>query len=199
MAPPRPQHRINHMIRVPQVRLIGAEGEQLGVVASDEARRMAREAGYDLVEISPTASPPVCQIMDYGKFKYLQKKKKSESKKRQHTVNVKEVRVRPKTGAHDIDVKVKRAKGFLEAGDKVQLTVLFRGREVVHAGIGKKILEDIAEALADIARVERPPRLEHKRMHMILSPTKAAFQQKKSTGGGGGKPKEDEGGESRPE
>ena len=172
------------MIRVPQVRLVGAEGEQVGVVSSDEARRMAREAELDLVEISPTASPPVCQIMDYGKFKYEQKKKQSESKKRQHNVNVKEVRVRPKTGAHDIEVKVKRAKSFLESGDKVQLTVLFRGREVVHSNIGIKILEAIAQELADVAKVERPPRLEGKRMHMILSPSKSP-QTKKGEGGKG--------------
>ena len=171
-VPPRPQHRINHMIRVPQVRLIGADGEQVGVVASDKARTMAREAGLDLVEISPTADPPVCRIMDYGKFKYEQKKKANESKKKQHTFQVKEVRVRPKTGAHDIEVKVKRARGFLEAGDKVQLTVLFRGREVVHSNIGIQILNDIAKELEEIAKVERTPRLEGKRMHMILSPHK---------------------------
>ena len=145
---------------------------------------MAREAELDLVEISPTASPPVCQIMDYGKYKYEQKKKKAESKKRQHNVNVKEVRVRPKTGSHDIAVKVKRAKSFLESGDKVQLTVLFRGREVVHSNIGIKILEDIARDLADIAKVERPPRLEGKRMHMILSPSKAPQTKKGDAGRG---------------
>ena len=145
---------------------------------------MAREAELDLVEISPTASPPVCQIMDYGKYKYEQKKKKAESKKRQHNVNVKEVRVRPKTGSHDIAVKVKRAKSFLEAGDKVQLTVLFRGREVVHSNIGIQILGDIAQDLADIAKVERPPRLEGKRMHMILSPSKAPQTKKGDAGRG---------------
>ena len=172
------------MIRVPQVRLVGTDGEPIGVVSSDEARRMAREAELDLVEISPTASPPVCQIMDYGKYKYEQKKKKAESKKRQHNVNVKEVRVRPKTGSHDIAVKVKRAKSFLEAGDKVQLTVLFRGREVVHSNIGIQILGDIAQDLADIAKVERPPRLEGKRMHMILSPSKAPQTKKGEAGRG---------------
>jgi len=168
------------MIRVPQVRVIGAEGEQVGIISTDEARSMAREAELDLVEISPTASPPVCQVMDYGKFKYEQKKKQAESKKRQHNFTVKEVRVRPKTGEHDISVKVKRARSFLEAGDKVQLTVLFRGREVVHSNIGIRILDDIAKELSEIAKVERTPRLEGKRMHMILTPLK------RPQGGGGG-------------
>lgn len=167
---PRPLHRINHLIRVPQVRLIDAEGEQAGVVTADRAREMAREAGLDLVEISPTADPPVCRIMDYGKFKYEQKKKANESKKRQHTFQVKEVRVRPKTGDHDIDVKVKAARKFLEHGDKVQVTVLFRGREIVHSTIGIEILNEIATSLQDISKVERPPRMENKRMHMILTP-----------------------------
>jgi translation initiation factor IF-3 len=155
---------------VPQVRLIDAEGEQAGVVTADRAREMAREAGLDLVEISPTADPPVCRIMDYGKFKYEQKKKANESKKRQHTFQVKEVRVRPKTGDHDIDVKVKAARKFLEHGDKVQVTVLFRGREIVHSTIGIEILNEIATSLQDISKVERPPRMENKRMHMILTP-----------------------------
>ena len=155
---------------MPQVRLIDAEGEQAGVVTADRAREMAREAGLDLVEISPTADPPVCRIMDYGKFKYEQKKKANESKKRQHTFQVKEVRVRPKTGDHDIDVKVKAARKFLEHGDKVQVTVLFRGREIVHSTIGIEILNEIATSLQDISKVERPPRMENKRMHMILTP-----------------------------
>jgi translation initiation factor IF-3 len=150
--------------------LIDAEGEQAGVVSADRAREMAREAGLDLVEISPTADPPVCRIMDYGKFKYEQKKKANESKKRQHTFQVKEVRVRPKTGDHDIDVKVKAARKFLEHGDKVQVTVLFRGREIVHSTIGIEILNEIAADLQDICKVERPPRMENKRMHMILTP-----------------------------
>lgn len=169
------------MIRVPRVRLIGPEDEQLGVVTSDEAKRMARDSGYDLVEISPTADPPVCRIMDYGKFKYEQKKKAQESKKKQHNFTVKEVRVRPKTGAHDIEVKIKRARTFLEAGDKVQLTVLFRGREVVHARIGMNILEDIAHELAEIAKVERAPRMEGKRMHMILTPIRRPAPPKKAS------------------
>lgn len=165
-------HRINHMIRIPEVRLIGAEGEQLGVVATDQARSMAREAELDLVEISPTARPPVCRIMDYGRFKYEQKKKNAESKKKQHNIQVKELRVRPKTGDHDIQVRLRKAREFLEHGDKVDLIVFFRGREVVHQDIGIEILNGMAQDLADVGRVERPPRLEGKRMHMILTPVK---------------------------
>lgn len=158
------------MIRIPEVRLIDHEGNQAGVVPTDKARTMAREVGMDLVEISPTAKPPVCKIMDYGRFKYEQKKKNNESRKRQHNFQVKELRVRPKTGQHDIDVRLRKAREFLEAGDKVQLMVFFKGREVVHNGIGLEILRDMAEKLADVGKVERPPRLEGKRMQMVLVP-----------------------------
>ena len=160
------------MIRVPEVRLIDADGEQLGVVSTDEAGALARSKGLDLVEISPTARPPVCRIMDYGKFKYEQKKKKGEAKKKQHQVQVKEIRVRPKTGTHDIDVKLRKAKQFLEEGDKVNFVVFFRGREVVHAAIGMRILQDLAEKLSEHGRVERPPRMEGKRMYMTVTPAK---------------------------
>jgi translation initiation factor IF-3 len=158
------------MIRVPEVRLIDENNEQLGVIATDQARTMARERGYDLVEISPTAVPPVCRIMDYGKFKYEQKKKASESKKKQHVITVKELRVRPRTGDHDVEVRLRQARNFLTEGNKVSVTVLFRGREVVHAELGLDLLNKISEALKDISRVERPPRLEGKRMSMVLSP-----------------------------
>ena len=140
------------------------------MVRTDEAGAMARERGLDLVEISPTADPPVCRIMDYGKFKYEQKKKNAESKKKQHNVQVKELRVRPKTGVHDIEVKLRKAREFLEEGDKVTLFVFFRGREVVHSNIGLGILRDMAEKLADVGKVERTPRMEGKRMHMTLAP-----------------------------
>lgn len=162
------------MIRVPQVRLIDDEGEQHGIVPTEQAGAMARERGLDLVEISPTANPPVCRIMDYGKFKYEQKKKASASKKKQHNVSVKEIRVRPKTGQNDIEVKMRRARGFLEDGDKVQITVLFRGREVVHKDLAIEKLHWLAQELQDVGKVERPPRMEGRRMHMIMSPTKKA-------------------------
>ena len=156
---------------MPKVRLIDDEGGQMGVVTTQEAKKMAYEKGLDLVEISPTAVPPVCKIMDYGKFKY-EDKKKAESRKKQHQASVKELRVRPNTGEHDIEVKLKKAREFLEDGDKVSITVRFRGREVVHSMIGVEILKKMAEALGDIGKVERPPRLEGKRMNMILSPAK---------------------------
>lgn len=162
------------MIRVPEVRLIDENNEQLGVVASDQARTMARERGLDLVEISPTASPPVCRIMDYGKFKYEQKKRASESRRKQHVITVKELRVRPRTGDHDVDVRLRQARQFLDEGDKVSVTVQFRGREVVHSELGMDLLNRIADALKDVAKVERPARLEGKRMTMILCPSKRA-------------------------
>lgn len=158
------------MIRVPEVRLIDENGEQCGVVQNDDAQAMARERGLDLVEISPTARPPVCRLMDYGKFKYEQKKKKNEAKKKMHQVQVKEVRVRPKTGDHDIEVKLRKAREFLEEGDKVNFVVFFRGREVVHADIGQRILQEMAVELQDVGRVERTPRLEGKRMYMTMTP-----------------------------
>lgn len=169
---PRPQHRINHMIRVPEVRLLGDENEQLGVVGTDRAREMARELGLDLVEISPQAVPPVCRIMDYGKFKYEQKKRTSESKKKQHVIQVKELRLRPRTGDHDIDVRLRQAREFLAAGDKVSVTAVFRGREVTHPEIGMEMLTKFAEDLKDVARVERTGNLEGKRITMILIPVR---------------------------
>lgn len=171
-APPRPEHRINRMIRVPEVRLIDEEGNQLGVVRTEDALTMARERTLDLVEISASARPPVCRLMDYGKFKYEQKKKKNEAKKKMHQVQVKEVRVRPKTGTHDIEVKLRKAREFLEEGDKVNFVVLFKGREIVHAEIGTRILAELADLLQDVGRVERPPRLEGKRMFMTMIPSR---------------------------
>ena len=152
------------------MRVIGADGEQVGVISRDEAMDMARQAGLDLVEISPTASPPVCKVMDYGKYKYEQKKKTQKAKSKQHTINVKEVRLRPKTDKHDIETKVRRARKFLESGDKVAFTVIFRGREVTHPEIPLAILRGIVEELEDIAKVERRPNIEGRRMTMIVSP-----------------------------
>ena len=172
--PPPPAHRVNDRIRVPNVRLIDAEGNQAGVVSTLDAKKMAQESGLDLVEISPTAVPPVCRIMDYGRFKYQNKKKKAESRKKQHQAAVKELRVRPNTGEHDIEVKLRKAREFLLAGDKVSITVRFRGREIIHAEIGKKILQRMADELEELGKVERPPRIEGRRMNIILAPTKKA-------------------------
>jgi translation initiation factor IF-3 len=163
--------RINEMIRISPLRIIGVEGEQIGVVTRDEAIRMAREAGVDLVEISPTAVPPVCKLMDYGKYKYEQKKREQKAKSKQHTITVKEVRLRPKTDTHDIETKVKRAKQFLKDGDKVCFTVIFRGREVTHPEIPLAILDGIMEEIGDMAKVEKRPSIEGRRMTMIITPT----------------------------
>jgi len=170
--PPAPKHRVNERIRTPQVRVIDDEDNQCGVMTTLDAKRLAAEKGLDLVEISPTAVPPVCRIMDYGKFKYEDKKKKAESRKKQHQASVKELRVRPNTGEHDIEVKLKKAREFLEAGDKVSITVRFRGREIVHAALGQDILKRIADELIELGKVERPPRMEGRRLNMVLCPIK---------------------------
>jgi translation initiation factor IF-3 len=160
------------MIRIRQVRLIDDGGNQVGVVDADEARRVAREKGLDLVEVSPEARPPVCKIMDYGKFKYDQKKKEHDSRKRQHKVQVKEIRLRPKIGQHDIDYKLKKAIQFLEAGDKVQLNMLFRGREMAHLDVGREKILNFAKRLTELCKVERMPKMEGRRMTMLLTSLK---------------------------
>jgi translation initiation factor IF-3 len=170
--PPQQRNRVNLQIRVPEVRLLGEEGEQLGVLPTDQARGLARERGLDLVEISPSAVPPVCKIMDFGKFKYEQKKKEGESKKKQHQMQLKELRLRTRTGDHDVDVKLAKAREFLTEGDKVSFYVQFRGREVVHPEIGMGLLSRCMKELADVSKVERPPKLDGKRMTMVLMPAK---------------------------
>jgi translation initiation factor IF-3 len=171
--PPTARNRVNLQIRVAEVRLLDENNQQMGVVCTDQARAMARERGLDLVEISPTAVPPVCKIMDYGKFKYEQKKKEGESKKKQHQMQLKELRLRTRTDHHDIDVKLRKAREFLEEGDKVSFYVQFRGREVVHPEIGMGLLDRCVKELSDCSKVERPPKLEGKRMTMVLMPAKA--------------------------
>jgi len=162
--------RINTHIQVSPLRVIGAEGEQVGVISRDDAIEMAREVGLDLVEISPTASPPVCKIMDFGKYKYEQKKKTQKAKARQHTVSLKEVRLRPKTDTHDIETKVNRAREFLSEGNRVVFTVIFRGREVTHPEIPREILAKIVEELEDVCKVEKTPSIEGRRMTMVVAP-----------------------------
>jgi translation initiation factor IF-3 len=176
--------RVNDQIRVPQVRLIDQNGAQIGIVPVERAREMAQERGLDLVEIAPNANPPVCRMMDYGKFKYDQKKRTRAA--RRTAGQVKEVRLRPLTGAHDLETKVERAKGFLEEGYKVLVTVVFRGREITRQEIGQEQMDRMAKALEDVAKVERPPRLEGTRMSMVLSPKPAA----KKKGGEGGQAKD---------
>jgi translation initiation factor IF-3 len=162
--------RLNEEIRISPVRLIDQDNEQRGIVSVDEAQTMARELGLDLVEVAPLERPPVCRIMDYGKFKYQQKKK---LKARQvHQLTLKEVRMRPKTDDNDRGIKVKRARRFLEEGHKVQFTMLFRGRERFHQDIGRGIFESILATLGEEVKVERPPRSEGNRLIMIVTPAK---------------------------
>ncbi|MDY3552785.1 translation initiation factor IF-3 [Gemmata sp. JC717] len=158
---------MNERIRVPQIRLIGAEGEALGIVQTAQALEMAREAGLDLVEVADREKPPVCKIMDYGKFKYAQSKK---SHQKTHQQKLKEIRVRPKTGDHDIETKIKQAKMFLEHNDKVQVNVLFRGREMQHIEEGQRVMNQVLEALANDCKLEMPAKMEGKRMVALLAP-----------------------------
>ncbi len=162
--------RINEEIRVREVRVTTAEGEQLGIMQVRDALQMAIEQNLDLVEVAPTARPPVCRIMDYGKFKYEQQKRDKEAKKKQKIVTIKEVKLRPNIEDHDFDVKKKNALRFLEDGDKVKVTIMFRGRELSHPELGRVLLVRMAKELADIANVERDPKLEGKNMIMILNP-----------------------------
>ena len=158
---------MNERIRVREVRLIDAEGRQVGIVPTDEARRMAFEAGKDLVEVAPDARPPVCKIMDYGKYKYEQRKKHTGHKV--HHARLKEVRLRPKTEEHDYEVKLRHAKEFLEKGDKVQICLMFRGREIVHKDRGEALLQRFINDLQDLAKVERSGPYEGKRMTVLLT------------------------------
>jgi len=151
--------RINEQIRVPEVRLIGPEGEQIGVMLTRDALAQAAEAHLDLVEVAPQAIPPVCRIMDYGKFKYQQSKKQQEARRRQTIIQVKEIKVRPKIEEHDMDFKLKNSRRFLSEGDKVKISVIFRGREIAHTDRGIRILAQMAEALGDVGTVEQAPKL----------------------------------------
>ena len=162
------RQRINEMIRVPQVRVISAEGEQLGVMSSADALIAARQQGLDLVEVASDSKPPVCRIMDYGKFKYQQKKKLA--KQHTHQSKLKEVRLRPKTGDHDLQVKVGKAKEFLTNKDKVQLSVTFRGRELAHIDEGEKVINQVIAALEEFGKIEAPPKRADKRIVCTLAP-----------------------------
>jgi translation initiation factor IF-3 len=161
--------RINEQIRISPVRLIGANGEQLGVVPTSQALEMAREQGLDLVEVAAQERPPVCKILDFGKFRYQQSRKTTKTTK-VHQAKIKEIRVRPKTGEHDIETKINQAKRFLEHKDKVLVNVLFRGRELQHIEEGKRIIDMILEKLAEVSKLEKPPSMEGKRMTAMLAP-----------------------------
>jgi translation initiation factor IF-3 len=164
--------KINREIRAVSVRVIDMEGQQLGVISLTEALAEATKAGLDLVEVSPTAAPPVCRIMDYGKFRYQQSKKVQVSKKSQTVIQVKEIRLRPKTEEHDLEVKVKHVRKFLEQHNKVKISMMFRGREIAYTDIGRKIMEDIKNTLADDCVIDQQPKLEGRNMIMIISPKK---------------------------
>jgi translation initiation factor IF-3 len=158
------------------VRVIGASGEQLGVLPIDQALARAQEEGMDLVEVSPLAKPPVCKIMDYGKFKYLEKKKQSEAKKKQVVVQLKEVKFRPRTEEHDYEVKLKKIREFLGEANKARVTVMFRGRELSHRELGHKVLQRIIEDMKEMAVIEAVPRMEGRQMFMILAPNPKMLQ-----------------------
>lgn len=160
---------INEQIRDREVRLIGEEGEQLGVMSSREAQKLADEAGLDLVKIAPTAKPPVCKIVDYGKYRYEQARKEKEARKKQKTIEIKEIRLSPNIDTNDLNTKINAAKKFLTKGDKVKVTLRFRGREMAHMNASKHILDDFAEALTDIAVVEKPAKVEGRSMTMVLA------------------------------
>jgi translation initiation factor IF-3 len=161
------------------VRVVGPDGDQLGVLPIDQALARAQELGMDLVEISPMAKPPVCKIMDYGRFKYTEKKKQNEAKKKQVVVQLKEVKFRPRTEEHDYDVKVKKIREFLEEANKARVTVMFRGREITHRELGQKVLQRIIEDVKEVAVIESAPRMEGRQMFMILSPNPKMLQRQR--------------------
>jgi translation initiation factor IF-3 len=162
--------RVNREIRVPEVQLIDAEGANLGVVAITEALALAEAAGLDLVEIAPNSEPPVCKILDFGKFKYQSQKKASEARKKQKTVEVKEIKMRPNIDTHDYEVKMRAMLRFFEEGDKVKVTLRFRGREMAHQDLGVKLLDQVRAETTEIAKVESEPKLEGRQMVMVLAP-----------------------------
>lgn len=168
------EHQINEEIRDREVRLIGADGAQLGVMSAAEAQHIADDAGLDLVKISPTAVPPVCKLMDYGKYRFEQSKREKEAKKNQRVMEVKEVRMSPNIDANDFNTKLKSAQKFLNDGDRVKVSIRFRGREMAHTHIGETLLRDFAAKCSEIANLDKEPKLEGRNMSMFLSPKSAA-------------------------
>ena len=162
--------RVNRQIRISPIRVIGADGSQLGIMDVESALGIAQEAGLDLVEVAPMARPPVARIMDYGKFKFEQAKMARQAKKKQHVILLKEVKFRPGIDEHDFETKTRHARRFLEEGNKVKVTLMFRGRQIAHPELGKQVVDRVAQLLADIAKIESDARLEGKAMTMILTP-----------------------------
>jgi translation initiation factor IF-3 len=186
--------RINDRIRAPRVRLIGVEGEQLGIFTTDDALKLADEQGLDLVEVAPNADPPVTRVMDYGKYKYEEAMKAKRARKHQTTIQVKEIKFRPKIDVHDYETKKKHVVRFLEAGAKVKVTIMFRGREMVHAERGLSILERLAEDVRELAVIEAEPKLEGRNMFMLMAPLKKDLKELKDA-----KAKKEEASEKREE
>jgi translation initiation factor IF-3 len=164
--------RVNDRIRATEIRLIGAEGENIGLITPERAMVLAEAAGLDLVEISPNATPPVAKIMDFGKYKYETQKKESEARKKQKIIEIKEIKFRPNTDTHDYEVKMRSVTKFLEGGDKVKITLRFRGREMAHADLGRKLLERVAEDVTELGKIEAIPRLEGRQMVMMINPVR---------------------------
>ncbi len=164
--------RVNEQIRISPVRLIGDQGEQVGIVTLEQARERAAETGLDLVEVAPDARPPVVKLMDYGKFRYEEARAAKEARKKQHTIQIKEVKFRPGIEDHDYEFKVRHARRFLEEGNKVKLTMMFRGRQVTHSELGREVLMRVTRDLEDVGDVESRPSFEGRTMHMVLAPLK---------------------------
>jgi len=177
------QTRVNERIRIREVRLIDEEGEQVGIIATRDALDMARERGLDLVEVAPNAVPPVCRLMDYGKFRYEQSRKERESRKNQHVVELKEFRIKPKIGDHDLEIKGRQAAKFLDTGDKVKMTVTFRGREMAHPEIGRGLLDQLADMLRPHGTIEQSPHMEGRAMIMMINPLKQKQAPQEREGG----------------
>lgn len=183
------EHQINEEIRDKEVRLIGDGGEQLGIMSSRDAQALADQKGMDLVKIAPQAQPPVCKIMDYGKFRFEQAKREKEARRNQHVVEIKEIRLTPNIDVGDLNVKVGRATRFLQDGNKVKVTVRFRGREVTHSSLGRDLLQRFAEICKEYGTVEKPSKLEGRQMIMFMAPLKEAAKDAKDKASGESKEK----------
>lgn len=170
VPPSREGPRVNEDITVPEVRFINADGDNVGIVKTDDALEQAYAAGLDLVEISPTSDPPVAKVLDYGKFRYQEQKKASENRKKQKVIDVKEIKMRPGIEDHDYQVKIRNMRRFFEDGDKVKVTLRFRGREMAHQDLGMKVLDRVREEMEEIAKVEQSPKLEGRQMTMVMAP-----------------------------
>lgn len=176
VAPEKDKVRVNRAIRVPEVRVVNEEGQQLGVMPTDAARDIASRVGLDLVEISPNGTPPVCKIMDYGRYKYELKKKAATAKRSQHQSQLKEIKLRPQIDEHDLAFKLRAAERFLIEGDKVKATVTFRGREIMHQQVGRDLLDRVVKRLAEIAKAESSPHMEGRMLSLIVAPDRAAIK-----------------------